>query len=198
MRVGEDLTFRFDVADAATAQPVTDLEPYLGAWAHIMAISQDRREFIHAHPDDDTNSAPVSPWQHTHAVPGPSPSFVQTTTGFRRPGIYRMWVQFQRSGRVITVPFTVNILPGAVSRRNTPPIPAEAIRIAVSSTGFNPARIVAATGKPLRLAFYRQDAQNCASAVVFPELGIRRDRRRAKRSWSRFPRRQRICTLPAE
>src|SRR5258707_1969340 len=42
-----------------------DLEPYLGAWAHIMILSADRQEFIHAHPSGDVG-------EHTHGAPGRS------------------------------------------------------------------------------------------------------------------------------
>jgi len=172
---GQDLNFRFDVADAATGLPVSDLEPYLGAWAHILAVSQDRRDFIHAHPVDDP-AAPIgnNPWQHTHAARGASPSTVSTVTGFRDPGLYRLWIQFQRQAKVITVPFTIRVEPGAQKQLAPPNLPRGAIRVRVSGAGFEPARITAASGTPLTLVFHREDAQNCVNAVVFPELGIRK------------------------
>jgi hypothetical protein len=159
MHAGQDLTFRFDV-------PVDDLDPYLGAWAHIMIVSEDGREFIHAHPQDA-----VGP--HTHAVPGPSPSTIQTTTGFRKPGLYRLWVQFQRQGKVITIPYTLKVEPAKKRALPVAKVPEDAIRIRVSSNGFEPARLKLASAKPIVLAFDRQDAQNCANTVDFPELGIR-------------------------
>jgi len=170
MRAGQDLRFRFETA-------VSDLEPYLGAWAHVMILSQDRQEFIHAHPlDDAATTIDNNPWQHSHAAPGPSPSVIETVTGFRKPGIYRMWAQFQRGGKVITFPFTIKVLPVAktamLPRPNSPP---DAIRVDVSTAGFSPARISAAAGKLSTLAFIRSDARSCANAVAFPELGIRKD-----------------------
>ena len=174
VRAGRDLDLRFDVADAMTGQPATDLDPYLGAWAHIMILSQDGANFIHAHPLDAASPAVESnPWQHTHAAPGPSPSSVSTITGFRSPGLYRLWVQFQRQGKVITVPFTFAVAAFDAASRVTA-IPADAIRIHVSASGFEPARIAAAVGQTVKLAFQREDAQNCVNAVVFPELGLRR------------------------
>jgi hypothetical protein len=165
LRAGRDLSFRFDVA-------VSDLEPYLGAWAHIMVVSQDRRNFIHAHPLEE--AAVNDPWQHTHAASGASPSTITTVTGFRSAGVYRLWVQFQRQGKVITVPYTFQVDAGGPAQPTKTAIPPNAIRVRVSDSGFEPARITAVSGKSLTLAFHREDAQNCVNAIVFPELGIRR------------------------
>jgi plastocyanin domain-containing protein len=49
-----------------------------------------------------------------------------------------------------------------------------AIRVRVSSSGFEPARLEVLAGKPTRIAFTRADAQNCANEVVFPEPGRKR------------------------
>ncbi len=51
-------------------------------------------------------------------------------------------------------------------------IPADAIKITVSKDGFSPARLEVKAGQPLKLAFYRADAENCASNVVFPKLKV--------------------------
>ena len=45
----------------------------------------------------------------------------------------------------------------------------------VSSSGYDPALIPAKAGKPIKLAFFRTDAQNCGREVLFPDLGIRRE-----------------------
>ena len=175
IRTGEDLRFRFEVTDPGTGESVTDLQPYLGAWAHIMIVREDGRRFIHAHAVDEAYSASdADPWQHTHAAPGPSPPSVSTMVGFREPGRYRIWVQFQRNGEIVTVPYDFVVRPGhepAPQQRQ----PEGAIHVAVSSAGFEPARISVPAGKVVRLAFERKDAENCANAVVFPELNIRRE-----------------------
>jgi hypothetical protein len=164
LRAGQDLPLRFDVS-------ANDLEPYLGAWAHIMIVSGDRQEFIHAHPLE--GSAVVNTGQHTHAALGPSPSTISTIAGFRKPGIYRIWVQFQRQEKVITIPYTIQVDP-VEKAHHVAVVPAGAIRVRVSSSGFEPARIAVASGQSAVLAFERKDAQNCASSVVFPELTIRK------------------------
>lgn len=56
-----------------------------------------------------------------------------------------------------------------------PHAPAGAVLVNVSMVGFDPATIEAKVGQPIRLAFYRPNAQNCASQVVFPTLGIKKE-----------------------
>jgi hypothetical protein len=168
LQAGADLPFQFTLS-------VNDLEPYLGAWAHIMLVSQDRETFIHAHPLEDAGPA-ADPLVHVHAVPiaGRSPSTISTVTGFRNPGIYKLWFQFQRQGTVVTVPWVLRVAPA-----DPPTVAAapgkNAIRVEVSSAGFTPARLVIPANQKTQVAFTRADAQNCAREVVFPELGIRRE-----------------------
>jgi hypothetical protein len=47
---GADTSFDFELKDAATGKEVHDIEPWLGAWAHVIIVSADRGDFIHAHP----------------------------------------------------------------------------------------------------------------------------------------------------
>jgi hypothetical protein len=172
LRTGADHTFHFDAVDIATGKPATDLEPYLGAWAHVLIVPETKRTLIHAHPLED--SAPVTrddPWQHAHAFPTSSPSGVTIVTGFRLPGFYRMWVQFQRNGEVITVPYTIQVNRGAALRHEVIP---DAIHVEVSGAGFHPSRLTAVANQPLRIAFERKDAENCASVVLFPDFNLRR------------------------
>jgi hypothetical protein len=73
-----------------TLEPGDGLEQYLGAWGHLLAASSDLIDMIHTHPA----------WEEG----GPN---VQFNLIFPRPGIYRVWVQFQRRGVVNTA--AVNI-----------------------------------------------------------------------------------------
>jgi hypothetical protein len=68
-------------------------EQYLGAWGHMLAASDDLVDMIHMHPRYVTDN----------------PRTVQFNLIFPREAIYRVWVQFQRSGVVNTVAFTVPV-----------------------------------------------------------------------------------------
>jgi hypothetical protein len=182
LRAGEDLPLSFTL-DA------NNLEPYLGAWAHIMLVSADRQTFIHAHPLEDTPSA--SPLVHTHArsLAGPSPSTIRTITGFARPGLYKLWFQFQRSGEVQTLAWVLRVAPAFPL--NARPIPNDqALRVMVSAAGFAPSRLAIPANHPIRIAFTRSDAQNCANEVVFPEMGIRRRLPSGQTTWIDLPQRE--------
>ena len=88
---GKYACLTFSVKDGKTGAPVTDLEPYLGAPAHMLIVRADLTDAVHAHPEE-------------LATGGPTVSFHPLVPA---PGDYRVWVQFQRAGKVITVPFAV-------------------------------------------------------------------------------------------
>lgn len=83
-------------------KPVRDLSPYLGAMGHLVIISEDLRQFVHAHPHDgaDHGSAPTSDAR------GPKVDF---EAHFTAPGRYKSWAQFQHLGKIITIPFTFEV-----------------------------------------------------------------------------------------
>ncbi|MBV8811650.1 MAG: hypothetical protein JO033_23530 [Acidobacteriaceae bacterium] len=74
-----------------TLDPAEGLEPYLGAWGHMLAASADLIDLIHLHPFLATGGD------------------VQFNVIFPRPGLYRIWTQFQRKGAINTVIFTVPV-----------------------------------------------------------------------------------------
>jgi hypothetical protein len=78
------LFFKLDPADG--------LEPYLGAWGHMLAASSDLIDMIHSHP-----------------AFGEGGQTIQFNIIFPRPGNYKVWVQFQRLGKVNTLEFTVPV-----------------------------------------------------------------------------------------
>ncbi len=168
-RTGEDIEFTMTVSDAATGAPVHNLQPYLGAWAHIAIISEDTQDFIHVHPTEDPGQSAAT----YHA--GPTPNVIRTQTGFRRPGVYKMWIQVQRGNKVTAMPFIYRVAAGTGAISQGPKVPTGAVLVNVSAAGFEPADIPAKAGQTLKLAFFRADAQNCAREVVFPDLGIQKN-----------------------
>lgn len=91
-----DLIFRF--TDAQTDAPITDLEKYLGAFGHLVILSEDMTEYVHAHPREETQPDPSAPIKG-----GPEVLFDALLP---KPGRYRAWLQFQRNGHLSTVSFT--------------------------------------------------------------------------------------------
>jgi hypothetical protein len=88
-----DLNLTFNMVDAKTKEPVTDLQPYLGAVGHVVIISADAEQYIHVHPTDEK-------------AKGPDAQFM---TKFPKSGVYKIWGQFQRKGKTFIVPFVVNV-----------------------------------------------------------------------------------------
>lgn len=86
---GKHACLTFTVQDARTGEPITDLQPYLGAPAHMLIVPADLGDAIHAHPEEI-------------ATGGPTVSFHPLVPA---AGDYKLWIQIQRGGKVITVPF---------------------------------------------------------------------------------------------
>lgn len=75
-----------------------DIEPYLGANAHIVMISQADKDFLHIHPMSE-DSFPI-----------------YAMTYIQKEGLYRMWVQFKIEGEIHTADFTVIISEGEANK----------------------------------------------------------------------------------
>jgi hypothetical protein len=74
-------------------QPVADLEPYLGALGHLVAIRASDLAYLHVHPLDGQGG----PGEVTFAVEAPS------------AGPYRLFFDFSHGGVVRTADFTVDV-----------------------------------------------------------------------------------------
>lgn len=74
-------------------QPVQDLEIYLGAMGHLVVVSANGHDYVHAHPLTESSAD----------------GKVEFEVHFPRPGIYKLWGQFQRSGQVYTLPTALDI-----------------------------------------------------------------------------------------
>jgi len=98
--IGQSTTLAFRLRDAKTGQPVSDLQPYLGAHGHLMIIHQDGKTFVHSHPAEDAAAIRLL-----------KSGEVRFNARFPRAGIYKAWAQFQRAGQVVTLPFVFEVKP---------------------------------------------------------------------------------------
>ncbi|MGV9584958.1 hypothetical protein [Nocardia farcinica] len=90
-------------------RPVTDLQPYLGAYGHLVALRAADLAYLHVHPEGEPGDG------STPAGPGITFSLTAPTSGD-----YRLFLDFQHKGTVRTAEFTVRVTqsnPGA----ETPP-----------------------------------------------------------------------------
>lgn len=95
---GQPVALKYHLTDARTGEPIRDIVPYLGAWGHTLALSEDQADYVHSHPEGivpDTTDKPRG---------GPDVIF---NAFLPRPSIYRIWTQFQRGDVLTTVSFTV-------------------------------------------------------------------------------------------
>lgn len=93
----------FTLSDAATGQPITTLKPYLASFGHLVMINASTYDYLHVHP---TNLVAPRPEQ----TGGPSVEFMPLGLyGPIKPGIYRVFGQFNPNGNLITADFTIKI-----------------------------------------------------------------------------------------
>ncbi|MEV6811911.1 hypothetical protein [Micromonospora sp. NPDC051296] len=84
--------------------PVTDLEPYLGAYGHLVALRQGDLAYLHVHPEGAPGDG--------RTAPGPQVTFAAE---FPSAGAYRLYLDFRHGGVVRTAEFTVHVGdPGSV------------------------------------------------------------------------------------
>ncbi|MGW6703826.1 hypothetical protein ACWGDE_02875 [Streptomyces sp. NPDC054956] len=78
-------------------KPVTDLEPYLGAYGHLVALRAGDLAYLHVHPEGEPGDGTTKP--------GPAVSFMATAP---TDGAYRLFLDFKHQGTVRTAAFTVH------------------------------------------------------------------------------------------
>jgi hypothetical protein len=97
---GEHGHLMFHLTDSATGQPVTDLQPYLGAFGHTVIMSEDQTDVVHSHPAPDVSN------DISTGAGGPRVMFEGY---FPLPGRYRAWTQFARHNQVTTFSFAFRV-----------------------------------------------------------------------------------------
>jgi Cu+-exporting ATPase len=111
LRVGEEASFRVEVGYGGSSVMVTELEPYLGAAAHVVILDEQAEQFAHTHAFAGTEMSDMEGdgGESMEAPParfGPSVNF---THRFDEPGPYKIWLQFNHAGKVTTVPWVVEV-----------------------------------------------------------------------------------------
>ncbi|MFS3127634.1 hypothetical protein ACLM5J_04440 [Nocardioides sp. Bht2] len=96
LAAGEGKELRFTVTK--DGKPVTDLQPYLGAYGHLVALRAGDLAYLHAHPGGDP-SDPATP-------SGPEVGFHVTAPS---AGQYHLYLDFQHDGVVRTAPFVLDV-----------------------------------------------------------------------------------------
>lgn len=77
-------------------RPVTDLQPYLGAYGHLVALRSGDLAYLHVHPNGEPGDGTTDP--------GPAVTFTATAPS---AGTYRLFLDFKHEGKVHTAAFTV-------------------------------------------------------------------------------------------
>jgi hypothetical protein len=85
-------------------RPVTDLEPYLGAYGHLVALREGDLAYLHVHPDGAPGDGRTDP--------GPEVVFYAAVPS---EGDYRLYLDFQHDGLVRTAAFAVTAGESAAS-----------------------------------------------------------------------------------
>ncbi|HEX4949376.1 MAG TPA: heavy metal-binding domain-containing protein [Blastocatellia bacterium] len=97
---GKEAVLKYHLTDAATGKPVTNIQPYLGAWGHTLILSEDATDYLHSHPVE------MIP-ENVDRTKLASKPIIDFDTFFPRPGNYKIWSQFQHDNKITTVSFNV-------------------------------------------------------------------------------------------
>ncbi|RJT96596.1 hypothetical protein D6T65_15800 [Arthrobacter frigidicola] len=98
--VATELTFTV----SRNGRPVTDLQPYLGAFGHLVALRGGDLAYLHVHPEGGPGDGQTKP--------GPRVSFFAVAPS---AGTYRLHLDFQHGDTVRTAQFTVHATAAATS-----------------------------------------------------------------------------------
>lgn len=96
LKTGKETKLTFALQQAADALPVHDLQPYLGAMGHLVVIRE-------------TKNLSAADYVHAHAMPSERENAIPFMTFFPQSGWYKLFVQFNRGGSIVTAAFWVNV-----------------------------------------------------------------------------------------
>ena len=98
------------VSVSRDGRPVTDLQPYLGAYGHLVALREGDLAYLHVHPDGEPGDG--------RTAPGPEVAFhVEAPSD----GAYRLFLDFRHEDEVRTAEFTMTAGPQPPAVPSTSP-----------------------------------------------------------------------------
>lgn len=111
---GEPSELAFGVSRGG--EPVDDLQPYLGALGHLVALRDGDLAFLHVHPEED-HGGEEPPEGHEQASTDeaedaheePSGDEIRFAAEFPTAGRYRLFLQFRHEGQIRTVDYTMEV-----------------------------------------------------------------------------------------
>ena len=106
IRAGEEASLRFRVEDL-NGLAVTDLEPYLVAPLHLATIRMDLASFAHSH--GEIHDPLTGEGRHELKADERFGPEIEAHVMFPSSGLYQVFGQFQRQGRVTQVRFLVEV-----------------------------------------------------------------------------------------
>jgi len=95
LKAGADAKLTLDVS--RDGKPVTDLQPYLGAYGHLVSLRGGDLAYLHVHPDGTPGDGTTQP--------GPKVVFYAAVPS---AGTYHLFLDFRHEGQVRTAAFTVS------------------------------------------------------------------------------------------
>lgn len=107
-KANDPSTLTFSVT--RNGKPVTDLQPYLGAYGHLVALRTSDLAYLHVHPIGEPGDG--------NTPAGPEIAFGTTIPS---DGAYRLFLDFKHENVVRTAEFTLSVEGGAQSPKPTPP-----------------------------------------------------------------------------
>ena len=118
LKANVPMILEFEVEDKSGA-PANDLEPYMGMAAHAEIIRDDLSVFAHIHPSGSASMASMmmasadNPGSSSMAdMKMPTEKIAPELSmpyGFPKPGLYRIFLQFKRAGRIETAYFDAHV-----------------------------------------------------------------------------------------
>src|SRR5688572_18665180 len=102
MRAGAYSHVTFQLTKAGTNEPIRELQTYLGAFGHMLIMTEDMVDYVHSHPVD--MPAPDANLEELRG--GPTVMFEGLMP---KPGRYRAWAQFKYNDKIYTFTKTFEV-----------------------------------------------------------------------------------------